>query len=97
MKDTVNVYKTVCKPFRETGYCGYGDGCKYLHERCVDVQEVMSAEIPSLCGICEREFTEEVVTECGHKFCASCAIKKYQEVDECGMCKKPTYGKFWIK
>ncbi|EFJ32962.1 hypothetical protein SELMODRAFT_406998 [Selaginella moellendorffii] len=23
----------VCKDYKETGYCGYGDSCKYLHDR----------------------------------------------------------------
>ena len=23
----------ICKDFRDTGYCGYGDACKFLHDR----------------------------------------------------------------
>ncbi|KEH19406.1 zinc finger C-x8-C-x5-C-x3-H type protein [Medicago truncatula] len=23
----------LCKDFKETGYCGYGDSCKFLHDR----------------------------------------------------------------
>merc|ERR1719326_2592971 len=23
----------ICKDYKETGYCGYGDSCKYLHDR----------------------------------------------------------------
>ena len=23
----------VCKDFKDTGYCGYGDACKFLHDR----------------------------------------------------------------
>ncbi len=23
----------VCKDYKETGYCGYGDSCKFLHDR----------------------------------------------------------------
>jgi len=24
----------ICKDFKETGYCGYGDACKFSHDRC---------------------------------------------------------------
>ena len=23
----------VCKDYKETGYCGYGDSCKFMHDR----------------------------------------------------------------
>ena len=23
----------MCKDFKDTGYCGYGDACKFLHDR----------------------------------------------------------------
>jgi len=23
----------ICKDYKETGYCGYGDACKFLHDR----------------------------------------------------------------
>lgn len=23
----------ICKDYKETGYCGYGDSCKFLHDR----------------------------------------------------------------
>ena len=23
----------ICKDYKETGYCGYGDSCKYMHDR----------------------------------------------------------------
>jgi len=23
----------ICKDYKETGYCGYGDGCKFMHDR----------------------------------------------------------------
>lgn len=38
----------VCKDYKETGYCGYGDSCKFLHDRG-------TCELPSLffswCGM----------------------------------------------
>jgi RING finger protein 113A len=24
---------TVCKDYKETGFCGYGDACRFLHDR----------------------------------------------------------------
>lgn len=29
----VDYNRAVCKDFKETGYCGYGDNCIYLHDR----------------------------------------------------------------
>ena len=23
----------ICKDYKETGYCGYGDSCKFIHDR----------------------------------------------------------------
>ena len=23
----------ICKDYKETGYCGFGDGCKFMHDR----------------------------------------------------------------
>lgn len=94
----VDTHKAICKPFKETGYCGYGDTCKYSHERYIESESIQaSSESELKCGICRKTFEEEVVTDCGHSFCSFCAIRRYQEVDECGVCKKPTYGKFWVR
>lgn len=27
----------ICKDFKETGYCGFGDSCKFIHDRSVQV------------------------------------------------------------
>lgn len=29
----VDYQPDVCKPYKETGFCGYGDSCKFLHDR----------------------------------------------------------------
>ena len=26
----------VCKDYKQTGYCGYGDSCKFMHDRGVN-------------------------------------------------------------
>ncbi|AFM98471.1 zinc finger domain-containing protein [Encephalitozoon hellem ATCC 50504] len=95
--EVLDTHKIVCRPFRETGYCGYGDSCKYSHDRSVEYTEssvVSNAGL--LCGICKKPYEEKVVTECGHSFCSLCAIRRYQGGDECGVCGKPVYGKFWV-
>lgn len=93
----IDTHKVVCKPFRETGYCGYGDSCKYSHSRHAEVESVRAAAVSKVCGICSKTFSEEVVTECGHSFCSLCAMRRYQEVDGCNTCGKPTYGRFWVR
>ena len=81
----VDYQPDVCKDYKETGFCGYGDSCKFLHDRgdylagwqldkmdgaAVSVaQEEEEEEVPFACLICRKEFTEPVVTKCGHYFC----------------------------
>ena len=81
----VDYQPDVCKDYKETGFCGYGDSCKFLHDRgdylagwqldkldgaAVAVQvEEEEEEVPFACLICRKEFTEPVVTKCGHYFC----------------------------
>ena len=74
----------VCKDYKETGFCGYGDSCKFLHDRgdyragwqLEDPSETVVApveeeeeEVPFACLICRKPFTEPVATKCGHYFC----------------------------
>ena len=35
IKSSIRIdYKSgICKDFRDTGYCGFGDGCQFLHDR----------------------------------------------------------------
>lgn len=66
-------HKTICKPFKETGYCGYGDTCKYAHERFVDYEDVSSEH--ASCLYCKSSFREPVTTLCGHIFCSCCAVE----------------------
>lgn len=89
------MHKTICKPFRETGYCGYGDTCKYSHERYVEEEAAAAVDVG--CGICRKEMEEEVAAMCGHRFCSACALRRHQEVDECGVCRRLTYGRFWMQ
>ena len=29
----LNDQPDICKDYKETGFCGYGDSCKFLHDR----------------------------------------------------------------
>jgi RING finger protein 113A len=81
----VDYQPDVCKPYKETGFCGYGDSCKFLHDRgdylagwqldkmdpaeAKQIMEEEEEEVPFACYICRKEFTDPVVTKCGHYFC----------------------------
>ena len=82
----VDYQPDVCKDYKETGFCGYGDSCKFLHDRgdylagwqldkldpnggVMPQEEDEIEEVPFACLICRKEFTEPVVTKCGHYFC----------------------------
>lgn len=101
----------ICTPFKTTGYCGYGDSCKFLHDRSdylagwqldqLDpndgaVQEVEEEEemLPFACLICKKEFTEPVVTKCGHYFCMKCAVNRFIKSPKCYACGAATNGIF---
>lgn len=84
----MDTHKTYCKPFMETGYCSYGDTCKYLHIR--DNEE-------SICPICKRIFDLKVRAECGHCFCMNCISQEYVKNGKCVVCQKPISGGFIIE
>lgn len=84
----MDTHKTYCKPFMETGYCGYGNTCKYLHIRKGD---------ESICSICESIFQSKVKTECGHYFCFECIYQFYMKNGTCFNCKKEINGGFYIE
>ena len=80
----VDYQPDVCKDYKETGFCGFGDSCKFLHDRgdylagwqldkldnsVAVAQDEEEEEVPFACLICRNEFTEPVVTKCGHYFC----------------------------
>lgn len=101
----------VCKPYKDTGFCGYGDSCKFMHDRGDylagwqldnldpnddDVKEVVEEEeqLPFACLICRKEFTEPVVTKCGHYFCMKCAVDRFIKSPKCYACGAATNGIF---
>ncbi|KAL7417316.1 hypothetical protein BDY24DRAFT_377463 [Mrakia frigida] len=106
----------VCKDYKETGWCGFGDTCKFLHDRGdylsgwqMDEQHAKTMEakrlagddvsddeeeIPFACLICRKEFTDPVVTKCGHFFDSACAIKRFAKNPKCFACGTSTQGIF---
>jgi RING finger protein 113A len=111
---TVTDYQPdVCKDYKETGYCGFGDTCKFLHDRsdylagwqldqlpnsaarhAGDAESEEEEEVPFACLLCRQDFTDPVVTKCGHYFCAACAIKRYAKTPKCFACGAQTQGIF---
>jgi RING finger protein 113A len=114
----VDYQPSVCKPYKETGMCGYGDSCIYLHDRSDYLagwqldklpnntfskrgdllekakDEGAEEDLPFACLICRKKFTDPVVTKCGHYFCMSCAIKRYEKTSKCFACNRQTQGIF---
>jgi len=48
----------------------------------------------NICPICSNEFKKPVITQCGHTFCESCALKHYGKTGKCFICNKETNGIF---
>ncbi len=60
-----------------------------VHEEPID-------EMPRACYICREQFTDPVVTKCGHFFCEACAFKHHKKSKKCAVCNEPTGGVFNI-
>lgn len=114
----------VCKDYKETGYCGFGDSCKFLHDRSdykagwqlekdyvererIRKEKLLRGENPDLpdvekedidhdedglpfaCFICRKDFTNPIMTLCGHYFCEKCALKRMRTDATCAICNQP--------
>ncbi|KAL4627748.1 hypothetical protein ACB092_05G188200 [Castanea dentata] len=98
----------ICKDYKETGYCGYGDSSEKASKRNlalglddeddggVDPSEEDEEDdsLPFACFICRQRFVNVVVTKCKHYFCEHCALKHHAKNKKCFVCNKPTLGIF---
>ncbi|CAH8336776.1 unnamed protein product [Eruca vesicaria subsp. sativa] len=81
----------ICKDYKETGYCGYGDSCKFVHdhgdykpgwqiEKEWEEAEKVRKRNKAM-GVEDDDekkqepFVDPVVTKCEHYFCEHCALK----------------------
>ncbi|KAK6051738.1 hypothetical protein COOONC_10757 [Cooperia oncophora] len=102
----------ICKDFKETGFCTFGDSCKFLHDRSdykhgweierdyasgrLDKINEDEDEFPEDCYICGKPFVSPVVTRCKHYFCETCALSAFRKNKRCAVCGENTGGVFNI-
>ena len=64
-------------------------------KRVEDIEGSDSDEdVPFACLICRKNFTNPVVTRCGHYFCSDCAVKRFGKTPKCIACGAQTGGIF---
>jgi hypothetical protein len=52
-------------------------------------------DLPFACFICREDFTNPIVTVCGHYFCQQCAMDTAKSSgNKCSICNKQTFGVF---
>ncbi|ODO10292.1 hypothetical protein I350_02521 [Cryptococcus amylolentus CBS 6273] len=78
----------VCKDYKETGFCGYGDSCKFMHDRGDYLAgwqlDKMAEEGGGRAQVEEEDEDEEV----------PCATKRFQKSPKCYACGAATQGIF---
>ncbi|XVF29053.1 hypothetical protein REPUB_Repub15cG0086600 [Reevesia pubescens] len=78
----------ICKDYKETGYCGYGDS--WVNQSDDDDDD----SLPFTCSISPQPFVDPVVTKCKHYFCEHCALKHHAKNKKCFVCNQPTLDIF---
>lgn len=97
----LDMQPNICTDYQKTGYCGYGDSCKFLHIR-EDMKPPVDepahahkpaqreAEQPNSCPVCSQAFTDPVETKCHHVYCMECFLAHSKTSPLCVVCKKDT-------
>jgi RING finger protein 113A len=88
----------------EDSLVGFGDEYVEKKEETVEEEEdddnkyaIDSDEedLPFACFICREDFTNPIVTVCGHYFCQQCAMNSAKSSgNKCAICNKQTFGVF---
>uniref|UniRef100_A0A1I7XSW5 RING-type domain-containing protein n=1 Tax=Heterorhabditis bacteriophora TaxID=37862 RepID=A0A1I7XSW5_HETBA len=83
----------ICKDYKETGFCTFGGN---ITDDTLQSFEIHNDgdEIPEICYTCGNEFTDPVITRCGHYFCELCALNQFKKSKKCPICNEPTGGVF---
>lgn len=105
---TTDYQPDICKDYAKTGFCGFGDSCKFLHDRydykrgiepeedddknLIKDNEDEEDENYTDCPICKEPFKNPIETKCKHYFCVDCAENKC--TDKCYTCQTSTSGIF---
>ncbi|WUR02575.1 pre-mRNA-splicing factor (CWC24) [Vairimorpha necatrix] len=84
-------HKTICTPFNKTGYCKYGDACKYSHIR------INTQSLENICPICRLKISSAVFTNCNHEYCKECITESKDALEKCVFCGEETHGIFYKK
>lgn len=94
-----------CKDFKETGFCGYGDSCKFVHARddfkagwklnkdwelLTPKQAKILDTVPFKCPICKQSYKSPIKTKCGHYFCEACFLVRCKKTTSCLVCGENT-------
>ncbi|KAF4527249.1 hypothetical protein B566_EDAN015922 [Ephemera danica] len=94
----------ICKDYKETGYCGFGDSCKFLHDRSDykfgwQLEREMAEgtygeadEDPTKYEIDSDD--EQLPFKCKHYFCEKCALEQFKKSTRCSVCNTQTGGVF---
>uniref|UniRef100_A0A8C9CQR2 C3H1-type domain-containing protein n=1 Tax=Phocoena sinus TaxID=42100 RepID=A0A8C9CQR2_PHOSS len=84
----------VCKDYKETGFCGFGDSCKFLHDRS-DYKHgwQIERELDEGRYDIHKDENYEVGSDEVHYFCESCALQHFCTTP-CSVCNQQTNGIF---